>query len=112
LPDSGSVYVTGIDVEADPMSVRRTIGFFPSGDRTFYQRISGGENLTFFGRLNGLSRGEAMRRAQQRLADVGLSDAARQRVGLYSHGMQKRLSMARALLMDPAVLVVDEATDG
>jgi ABC-2 type transport system ATP-binding protein len=112
LPDSGSVYVAGIDVEADPMSVRRTIGFFPSGDRTFYQRISGVENLTFFGRLNGLPRGEAMRRAQQRLVDVGLSDAARQRVGLYSHGMQKRLSMARALLMDPAVLIVDEATDG
>ncbi len=112
LPDSGSVYVAGIDVVADPMSVRRTIGFFPSGDRTFYQRISGVENLTFFGRLNGLPRGEALRRAQQRLVDVGLSDAARQRVGLYSHGMQKRLSMARALLMDPSVLIVDEATDG
>jgi ABC-2 type transport system ATP-binding protein len=112
LPDSGTVHVAGIDVTADPMSVRRTIGFFPSGDRTFYQRISGVENLTFFGRLNGLRRAEAVRRAQSRLADVGLADAARQRVGLYSHGMQKRLSMARALLMDPAVLVVDEATDG
>ena len=47
-----------------------------------------------------------------RLADVGLSDAVDQRVGLYAHGMQKRLSMARALLMDPPVLVIDEATDG
>jgi ABC-2 type transport system ATP-binding protein len=112
LPDSGSVHVAGIDVAADPMSVRRTIGFFPSGDRTFYQRISGVENLTFFGRLNGIPRRDALRRAERRLADVGLADAARQRVGLYSHGMQKRLSMARALLMDPAVLVVDEATDG
>ena len=43
---------------------------------------------------------------------MGLSDAVDQRVGLYSHGMQKRLSMARALLMDPPVLVIDEATDG
>jgi ABC-2 type transport system ATP-binding protein len=112
LPDSGTVHVAGIDVAADPMAVRRQIGFFPSGDRTFYQRISGIENLTFFGRLNGVSRNDAIRRAQRRLTDVGLADAARQRVGLYSHGMQKRLSMARALLMDPPVLVVDEATDG
>jgi ABC-2 type transport system ATP-binding protein len=112
LPDSGSVHVAGADVAADPMAVRRKIGFFPSGDRTFYQRISGIENLTFFGRLNGISRREAIRRAELRLADVGLSDAARQRVGHYSHGMQKRLSMARALLMDPPVLVLDEATDG
>ncbi|MDX6545153.1 MAG: type transport system ATP-binding protein, partial [Gaiellales bacterium] len=112
LPDSGTAHVAGIDVAADPMSVRRHIGFFPSGDRTFYQRISGIENLTFFGRLNGVSRSDAIRRAERRLADVGLADAGRQRVGLYSHGMQKRLSMARALLMDPPVLVVDEATDG
>ena len=104
--------MAGVDVAADPMSARRKIGFFPSGDRTFYQRISGLENLTFFGRLNGISRGDAIRRSQKRLADVGLADAARQRVGLYSHGMQKRLSMARALLMDPVALVVDEATDG
>ncbi len=112
LPDSGSVHVAGLDVAAEPMAVRRTIGFFPSGDRTFYQRISGLENLTFFARLNGVSRSDAIRRAERRLADVGLADAARQRVGLYSHGMQKRLSMARALLMDPPVLVMDEATDG
>ena len=112
LPDSGSVRVAGVDVTADPMEVRRRIGFFPSGDRTFYQRISAIENLTFFGRLNGVSRGDAIRRAERRLADVGLGDAARQRVGLYSHGMQKRLSMARALLMDPVAVVVDEATDG
>src|SRR5205823_5258825 len=46
------------------------------------------------------------------MADVGLGDAIDQRVGTYSHGMQKRLSMARALLMDPPVLVIDEATDG
>jgi ABC-2 type transport system ATP-binding protein len=112
LPDSGQVSVAGIDVTADPMAARRHIGFFPSGDRTFYMRISGTENLAFFGRLYGLRRRDALARAAARLADVGLSDVGDQRVGTYSHGMQKRLSMARALLLDPAVLVVDEATDG
>jgi ABC-2 type transport system ATP-binding protein len=112
LPESGSVSVAGIDVAADPMAARRHIGVVPSGDRTFYMRITGLENLAFFGRLYGLSRREALDRAQARLADVGLSDAGGQRTGLYSHGMQKRLSMARALLMNPELLVVDEATDG
>ena len=112
LADSGTVRLADIDVTADPMEARRHIGFFPSGDRTFYLRISALENLTFFGRLYGLSRRDAVARARQRMIDVGLSDAADQRVGLYSHGMQKRLSMARALLLDPPVMVVDEATDG
>ena len=104
--------VAGIDVGQDPMAARRHIGFFPSADRTFYNRLSGLENLAFFGRMYGIRRQEALARARKRLVDVGLSDAVDQRVGLYSHGMQKRLSMARALLMDPPVLVIDEATDG
>jgi len=112
LPDSGTVTVAGVDVASDPMEARRHIGFFPSGDRTFYQRISGLENLTFFGRLYGLSRREAAARGRRRMEDLGLSDAIDQRAGTYSHGMQKRLSMARALLLDPPVMVVDEATDG
>jgi ABC-type multidrug transport system ATPase subunit len=112
LPDSGEVHVGGIDVAADPMAVRRRIGFMPSADRTFYMRISALENLAFFARLHGLRRKEALSRATRRLADVGLRDAGGQRVGTYSHGMQKRLSVARALLLDPDVLIIDEATDG
>jgi ABC-2 type transport system ATP-binding protein len=112
LPDSGEVHVDGIDVASDPMDARRRIGFVPSTERSFYMRISALENLSFFGRLHGLTRRESLARATTRLADVGLGNAGAQRVGTYSHGMQKRLSMARALLMDPAVLVVDEATDG
>jgi len=112
LAEGGHVSVAGIDVGRDPMAARRHIGFFPSADRTFYNRISGLENLAFFGRMYGIRRQEALARAGKRLVDVGLSDAVDQRVGLYSHGMQKRLSMARALLMDPPVLVIDEATDG
>src|SRR5262249_50714136 len=112
LPDSGEVQIAGVDVSADPMRARRVIGFVPSAERTFYQRISAIENLSFFGRMHGLSRSQSLARATERLGGVGLGDAGTQRVGLYSHGMQRRLSVARALLMDPSVLVVDEATDG
>jgi ABC-2 type transport system ATP-binding protein len=104
--------VAGFDVMRDPMAARRHIGFFPSADRTFYMRISGLENLAFFARLYGVRRREALARGRRRMIDVGLGDVFDQRVGTYSHGMQKRLSMARALIMDPPVLVIDEATDG
>ena len=82
----------------------------PSGDRSFYLRVSGLENLVFFGRLYGLRKPRAFARAWECLRAVGLEEAARIWVGLYSHGMQKRLSVARGLLSDPVVLFVDEAT--
>jgi ABC-2 type transport system ATP-binding protein len=109
-PEAGEVYVDGRTPRAGHREYRKSFGFVPSGDRSFYLRISGLENLVFFGRLFGLRRAEAVRRARECLADVGLADAARKAVGLYSHGMQKRLSVARALLMNPRVLFIDEAT--
>jgi ABC-2 type transport system ATP-binding protein len=109
-PTSGHALIGGVDVAGSPLAVRQLIGLVPSGDRTFYLRLSGLENLLFFARLRGFARRTARERALQRLADVGLNDAATQSVGTYSHGMQKRLSVARALLHDPAVLLVDEAT--
>jgi ABC-2 type transport system ATP-binding protein len=91
-------------------TLKSRIGFIPSGDRSFYLRISGRENLAFFARLHGLGRRQALEQADRALASVGLADAARMRVASYSHGMQKRLSIARALVTTPEVLLVDEAT--
>jgi ABC-type multidrug transport system ATPase subunit len=110
-PDEGQVRLVGVSGEdLAARSARKLFGLVPSGDRTFYLRLSGIENLSFFARLQGLSRKRAVRRAWECLEDVGLADAGRRRVGTYSHGMQKRLSIARALLMDPPILLVDEAT--
>jgi ABC-2 type transport system ATP-binding protein len=103
-PSAGTARILGAPID------KRMLGFVPSGDRTFYLRLSGEENLLFFGRLQGLSKREARLRAREALADVGLSEAARRRVAAYSHGMQKRLSVARALITEPPVLLVDEAT--
>jgi ABC-2 type transport system ATP-binding protein len=109
-PTSGRVCVLGADVSGGSRALRQSVGLVPSGDRSFYLRISGLENLVFFARLHGLRRLRATARARDVLELVGLGDAARVRVGEYSHGMQKRLSVARALLTSPAVLLVDEAT--
>jgi ABC-2 type transport system ATP-binding protein len=110
VPDSGSVRIVGEDASRATRQTRAQTGFVPSGDRTFYLRLSGLENLLFFARLHGIRRREAAGRALEVLDRVGLGAAARQPVAAYSHGMQKRLSLGRALLTAPAALLVDEAT--
>ena len=109
-PDAGEARVLGVDTWECPRELRARMGLVPSGDRSLYLRISGLENLIFFGRLQGMSKRQATARAYEVLELVGLADAARLRSGFYSHGMQKRLSIARALLTEPSVLLIDEAT--
>jgi ABC-type multidrug transport system ATPase subunit len=110
-PGEGEVlYLERPAHELGPRRVRKFFGYVPSGDRSFYLRISGLENLIFFGRLYGLSRAQATTRGWECLRAVGLEDAAKRRAGLYSHGMRRRLAVARALLMKPPALFVDEAT--
>jgi ABC-type multidrug transport system ATPase subunit len=108
-PTAGSAQVLGRRAGRS-RDLRALIGTVPAGDRSFYLRLSGLENLLFFGRLHGLPRRAARERAVELLRAVGLDDAARRPVNTYSHGMQKRLSFARALIGRPALLLVDEAT--
>jgi ABC-2 type transport system ATP-binding protein len=109
-PSEGEARVLGVDTRRAGRAIRRVIGLVPASDRSFYLRLNGLENLAFFGRLHGFGRKEAVARAHVLLEQVGLADAARRRAGLYSHGMLKRLAIARALLADPRILLVDEAT--
>jgi ABC-type multidrug transport system ATPase subunit len=109
-PDAGEARVLGVDTWECPRDLRARMGLVPSGDRSLYLRVSGLENLLFFGRLHGMSKHEATARALKVLELVDLAEAARLRAAFYSHGMQKRLSIARALLTEPSVLLIDEAT--
>jgi ABC-type multidrug transport system ATPase subunit len=109
-PDAGEGRVLGIDTWDCPRELRARMGLVPSGDRSLYLRISGFENLLFFGRLHGMSKRQATARAWEVLELVDLTEAAKLRSAFYSHGMQKRLSIARALLTEPSVLLIDEAT--
>ena len=108
-PSAGSAHVLDRRAGRSP-ELRALIGMVPPGDRTFYLRLSGLENLVFFARLHGLRRRAARARSLELLEAVGLGDAATRPISTYSHGMQKRLSFARALLSDPELLLVDEAT--
>jgi ABC-2 type transport system ATP-binding protein len=105
-PTTGSVTVDGVS----PRDARSMIGFVPPGERTFYMRLSAIENLVFFARLHGMRRGDSIARARELIERVDLTGAIDRRVGTYSQGMLKRLAVARAMLTDPSVLLVDEAT--
>jgi len=108
-PSSGSAYVLDRRAGRSP-ELRALIGMVPPGDRTFYLRLTGLENLLFFARLHGLRKRAAKARSLELLEAVGLAEAGGRPISTYSHGMQKRLSFARALLAEPRLLLVDEAT--
>jgi ABC-2 type transport system ATP-binding protein len=109
-PGAGDVRVLGVPWNDPPREAKHLFGLVPSGERSLYLRLSGIENLIFFGRLYGLRRREAKARAIEALMEVDLEEPGPRRVLTYSHGMQKRLAVARGLLMDPPLLFVDEAT--
>jgi ABC-2 type transport system ATP-binding protein len=110
-PDGGRARVAGVDVLAAPHVVRRRIGL--SGQEPAVDEIlSGRQNLVLFARLNRLDKAAAGRRADELLAQFGLTDAAGKAVKHYSGGMRRRLDLAVTLILAPAVLFLDEPTTG
>jgi ABC-2 type transport system ATP-binding protein len=110
LPTAGRVAVAGYDVVKAPDKVRKTIGCCLDTERSFYYRLTGRQNLTFFATLNNLNARAASSRVEKVLDIVGLNGAAGTPFMNYSKGMQQKLGLARALLTDPAVLLLDEPT--
>ena len=112
LPHKGTVSIRGYDVQRQEYEARRAIGLVLGDERTFYFRLSGAQNLEFFGGLYGLSRQTLRKRVPEVLDLVGLKKDAQLQFMRYSTGMRKRLNMARALLHDPQVLLLDEPNGG
>jgi ABC-2 type transport system ATP-binding protein len=112
IPTSGTARVLGHDVVRDAQVVRRSIGYVFGGDRGAYERLSGLDNLRYFSELYGVPPKVQKRRIPELLELVGLTGRERERVEGYSRGMRQRLHIARGLLHDPPVVVLDEPTIG
>lgn len=110
LPTKGEVEVDGIDALGEPAKVRRRLGVVLAGERTLYWKLTARENLLLFGGLHNLPRRETRVRSEHLLGLVGLSDFVDVSVEKFSSGMRKRLAIARALIHQPPILVLDEPT--
>jgi ABC-2 type transport system ATP-binding protein len=110
-PSSGRIEILGLDLNAHPVEVKRQIGVVPEG-MALFGRLTGAEFLSFAGRMYGLDRTTAAKRAAELLEFMQLADQPKKLVTDYSHGMQKKLALAAAVIHAPKVLFLDEPFEG
>src|SRR5256714_5022346 len=110
-PTAGTLRILGLDPVADGPQIRGRLGVVPQQD-TLDNELTVRENLIIYGRYFGLSRSEVRERADRLLAFVQLDERASSKVEPLSGGMKRRLTIARSLVNDPDVLLLDEPTTG
>jgi len=112
IPDEGTAIVNGYDVLKETTMVRASIGLVVGGERTLYWKLTATDNLMYFASLYKMPRAEAKNRVNELLEMMGLLDRADERLEDYSTGMRQKIAIARALLHNPPVLLLDEPTLG
>jgi ABC-2 type transport system ATP-binding protein len=110
-PSAGRIEILGLDLAENPVEVKRQIGVVPEG-MALFGRLTGAEYLNFAGRMYGLDRLTAAQRASQLLDFMQLADQPQTLVTDYSHGMQKKLALAAAVIHNPKILFLDEPFEG
>src|SRR5438105_3288424 len=112
IPTSGTIRVLGIDPLMRPREVRARLGAMLSGERSIYWKLTGRENLEYFAALYHVPPEIARTRIWELLERLSLADRADEYVERYSSGMKQRIAIAKALLANPPVLLLDEPTIG
>jgi ABC-2 type transport system ATP-binding protein len=110
LPTRGRAEICGADVARDSAAARRHIGYDTGVEEGFYGRLTGRENLRLFAALNNLSGVQVAQRICELSDLLGLHESLERQARTYSSGMLQRLSLARALVHSPSVLLLDEPT--
>jgi ABC-2 type transport system ATP-binding protein len=110
-PTSGQALIMGVDIVREPSKAKRRVGLVPETSN-LYDEMSAWNNLVFAAQLYGVPSRERSERARRLLALTGLSERSGDRVGEFSRGMKRRLTIAAALVHDPDLLIMDEPTTG
>ena len=110
-PDSGKVLVDGVDVAADPETVRRALGVLPDA-RGVYKRLTARENIAYFGELHGLDAATIALRTERLSRALNMEDFLDRRTEGFSQGQRTKTAIARALVHDPRNVILDEPTNG
>ncbi|MBI4717422.1 MAG: ATP-binding cassette domain-containing protein [Planctomycetes bacterium] len=110
-PSSGTALLAGFDVARQPNQVKSVLGFL-TANTGLYQRLTAREMLVYFGQLHRMEPQRAAGRAEELIEWLGIRDFADLRCGALSTGQKQRVNIARALIADPPILIMDEPTLG
>jgi len=110
-PTSGSIQVLGMDFAANAIEVKRQIGVVPEG-MALFGRLTASEYLRFVGQMYGLDHKTTMQRSEELLEFMNLARETKKLITDYSHGMQKKLALAAAVIHGPKILFLDEPFEG
>ena len=110
-PSAGSAKIDGLDCFRDRVEVKRRVGYLPD-EPVFYDYLRGSEIIRFSGEMHGFSRDEIESRSNPLLQQLDLTEALDEFAVNYSKGMKKKLALVCAMLHDPALLILDEPTNG
>lgn len=110
-PNAGKVIINGIDVLKDPLLARKKIGFL-SGSTGLYGRLSGRENIEYFGQLHGMDKASIAQRIDVLASMLDMHSFLDRRCENFSTGMKQKTAIARAVVHSPEVVILDEPTTG
>ena len=110
-PTSGSIQILGLDAAKHPVEIKRQIGVVPEG-LALFGRLTAAEYLRFVGRMYGLDARTTGGRTTELLEFMGLANETRKLITDFSHGMQKKLALAAAVIHGPRILFLDEPFEG
>ena len=110
-PTSGSIQVLGMDFATHALEVKRQIGVVPEG-MALFGRLTASEYLRFVGQMYGLDRATTLQRSEELLEFMNLASETKKLITDFSHGMQKKLALAAAVIHGPKILFLDEPFEG